>query len=95
MTTAFTPTIGSTIVVACASLVVQFPGLASPIDETWIPPEQQTEISQVVDCANVVDWEETHYLESIPGVGASIQKGLATPISELECVDLSEFGNFV
>ena len=52
-------------------------------------------IAQVMRVDSVADWEETHYLESIPGVAGSIREGLATPVAELREVDLTQFSNLV
>lgn len=72
---------------AFASLVVQSPVLAVPDQATQILPHAQATIARV-DHASEADWEETHYLESCPGVAASIRAGLATPSSELSEVDI-------
>lgn len=96
MNTLLTPTIGITTMAACVSLVAQLPvfaGTAHP-GQTLLP-QQQAEIAQVVNSSDAADWEETHYLESIPGVGASIREGLATPVSQLREVDLTQFLNLV
>ncbi|MYF35503.1 MAG: hypothetical protein F4226_01525 [Synechococcus sp. SB0678_bin_12] len=97
MNTLVTPTIGITTMAACVSLVVQSPvsaGTAHP-GRTLLPQQQQAEIAQVINSSDAADWEETHYLESIPGVGKSIREGLATPVSELREVDLTQFLNLV
>lgn len=94
MNTLLTPTIGITTMAACVSLFVQLPVLAGTAHPgRTLLPQQQTEIAQVVNSSDAADWEETHYLESIPGVGKSIREGLATPVCELEKVDLTEFLN--
>ncbi|MCY4055568.1 MAG: hypothetical protein OXF67_06805 [Cyanobacteria bacterium MAG CAR4_bin_6] len=96
MNTLLTPTIGITTMAACVSLVAQLPifaGTAHPGQTLLL--QQQAEIAQVVNSSDAADWEETHYLESIPGVGASIREGLATPVSELREVDLTQFLNLV
>jgi len=98
MNTLLTPTIGITTMAACVSLVVQSSvsaGAAHPGRTLLLLPQQQAEIAQVVNSSDAADWEETHYLESIPGVGASIREGLATPASELREVDLTQFLNLV
>ena len=74
---------------ACVFLVVQPPILAGRDYPGWtLLPQQQTQIAQVTSSSDAEDWEETYYLESIPGVGASIRRGLATPVSELVTLEL-------
>ncbi|MCY4173122.1 MAG: hypothetical protein OXF25_03460 [Cyanobacteria bacterium MAG CAR3_bin_5] len=96
MNTLLTPTIGITTMAACVSLVAQLPVLAGTAHPgQTLLRQQQAEIAQVVNSSDAADWEETHYLESIPGVGASIREGLATPVSQLREVDLTQFLNLV
>jgi len=95
MNTLLTPTIGITTMAACVSLVAQLPIFAGTAHPGQTLLQQQAEIAQVVNSSDAADWEETHYLESIPGVGASIREGLATPVSELREVDLTQFLNLV
>ena len=80
--------------VACFSLIGQSPSLSGA---TWttpvLAPQPTQETAQLRHVDTMADLEETRYLESIPGVAESIRKGLATPVSELEEVDLTEFLN--
>lgn len=45
---------------------------------------------QLAQVKSVDAWDETRYLQSIPGVAESIQKGLTTPTSELIEIDEAE-----
>lgn len=89
MITTFIPTI-----VSMAALALAGPG-PIPTDTPVQRPQQL--FQEIVQVSPVLseDWEETHYLESNPGVGALIRKGLSTPVSELKEVDLTKFSNLV
>lgn len=89
-----TPVTLGAAMAAYLSLVVQPPLLSGTTQTTPVlEPRPIQETAQVMRVDSMADWEETHYLESIPGVGESIREGLATPVSELEKVDLTEFLN--
>lgn len=104
MITMFTPTI--VFMVTALTLANQVPVLAgsssSPTNAQVLqpPPAQEARRPAQVTPVDIVqspalseDWQETDYLESIPGVGASIREGLSTPVSELQEVDLTKFSN--
>lgn len=57
--------------------------LQSPLIQETIPTAQVVLVDAVADC------EETRYLESIPGVAASIRQGLSTPVSQLNEIDVA------
>ena len=88
------PSIATAITVAAFCSISQsqvLTGTARPGQSLW--PQQIAQRASA--SATPGDWEETLYLQSIPGVGESIREGLSTPVSELEEVDLAEFLDLV
>ena len=81
---------------ACLSLSAQTPLLSGATQATPVlEPRPMQKIAQVMNSTDALDWEETRYLESIPGVAESIREGLAAPVAELREVDLTQFLNLV
>lgn len=95
MITAFTPATFFSMAAAAAfaSQVSALEGPRPDLANTQVlqPPLIQETIltAQVVPVDAVAGYEETCYLESIPGVAASIRQGLSTPVSELNEIDVT------
>ena len=79
-----TPALGS--LAACSSMATCLAFLLMPV----LPGQRGVISPQVAQVKSVDAWDETRYLQSIPGVAESIQKGLATPTSELIEIDEAE-----
>ena len=80
MTSALGPLAACSSMAACLALSLM------PV----LPDQRRAMFPQLAQVRSVDAWDETRYLQSIPGVAESIQKGLTTPTSDLIEIDEAE-----